>query len=116
MNSDGTEVHQLTSISADDVAPALSPDGNQIAFSSNRSGKWEIYKLDLASGEIKRLTDLGDPQGQGWPSWSPDGLSIAFESCGRAGSRDVFVMNADGTQIRNVTDSPADEGAPVLVS
>jgi Tol biopolymer transport system component len=113
MNSDGTGLSQLTDVSVDDLAPSFSPDGNYVVFSSNRSGKWEIYKLTLTSREIVRLTDLGDPTGQGWPSWSPDGLSIAFESRGNANSRDIFTMYADGTQIQNITDNPKYEGAPV---
>jgi hypothetical protein len=113
MNADGTGVTQLTDSPTDDVAPAFSPDGNKVAFSSNRSGTWEIYTLTIASGEIVKLTSLGDPIGQGWPSWSPDGLSITFES-GDANKRSVYTMNADGTQVGNITKNhPGNNGAPV---
>jgi len=113
MNADGTDVEQLTNVLADDLAPSFSPDGNQIAFSSTRSGAWEIYKLSLSNGKIIRLTNLNDPNGQGWPSWSPDSSRIVFESLGDSNSRDIFIMNADGTQVTNMTNSSAYEGAPV---
>jgi TolB protein len=113
MNYDGTGVERLTNTSADDLGPALSPDGRQIAFFSNRSGVWEIYKLTISSGNIAQLTNAGDIVHQGWPSWSPDGLSIAFEYSGVAGESDVFVMKEDGTQVQNITNNPAYDGAPV---
>ena len=55
---------------------AWSPDGTRIAFSSDRTGKNEIYVLDLATGETTQLTT-----GVIWPdipSWSPDGTVITF--------------------------------------
>lgn len=113
MNPDGTELVQITDDPAMDQDPVFSPDGTRIAFSSNRSGAWEIYILTLASGEIEQITDLGDPNGTGWPAWSPDGLSIAFESIGEANSRDIYTIRPDGTQLRNVTIDPAYDGAPV---
>jgi Tol biopolymer transport system component len=112
MNADGNGVTRLTDSSADDVAPVFSPDGSQIVFSSTRSGRGEIYKLFISSGQIIKLTNLGDPE-QIWPSWSPDGLMIAFESRGNLDKRDIFTMYADGTQVKNITDSPKYEGAPV---
>lgn len=113
MNADGTGVEQITNVLANDLAPSFSSDGNQIAFSSTRSGTWEIYKLSLPSGEIVKLTNLNDPDGQGWPSWSPDNSRMVFESLGDSNSRDVFTMNADGTQVTNITNNSAYEGAPV---
>ena len=113
MNYDGTRLTRITNTSADDLTPTFSPDGNQIAFSSDRSGTWEIYKLTLASGEITRLTNTGDTVRQGWPSWSPDGSSIAFEYRGVAGESDIYVMEADGTLAQNITNNPAYDGAPV---
>lgn len=61
-----------------DIHPALNPDGTQLAFSSNRSGYWDLYLLDLRSGEITRLTDT--PEYDGSPSWSPDGQWLVFET------------------------------------
>ena len=71
----------LTRITAgdwDDISPAPSPNGEKIAFASNRNGFWDLYLLDLSSGEVTQLTNT--PQYEGAPTWSPDGSYLAFES------------------------------------
>jgi TolB protein len=71
----------LTRISAgdwDDITPSPSPDGERIAFASNRNGFWDLYLLELGSGNVTQLTNT--PQYEGAPTWSPDGSFIAFES------------------------------------
>lgn len=62
----------------DDITPALSPDGKQVAFASNRTGYWDLYLLDLPSGGVNRLTDSRDYEAA--PSWSPDGQWLAYEA------------------------------------
>jgi TolB protein len=62
----------------DEITPAISPDGNRLAYSSRQNGYWDIYILDFSSGEITRLTDT--PGYDANPSWSPDGQWIAYES------------------------------------
>ena len=69
---------RLTSGDWDDITPAPSPDGKKLAFASNRSGFWDLYLLDLTTGEVSQLTDT--PQYEGAPSWSPDGSYLAFEA------------------------------------
>jgi TolB protein len=69
---------RLTSGDWDDITPAPSPDGEQIAFASNRSGFWDLYLLDLESGDVTQLTNT--PEYEGGPTWSPDGSFLAFEA------------------------------------
>ena len=90
---------RLTSDPAPDVEPALSPDGDRLAFSSRRDGNWEIYLLDR-DGALTRLTHNTHYDGD--PAWSPDGQYIAFESY-RAWDIDIWVMRADGSEKRNLT-------------
>ena len=47
-------------------------------FASNRSGFWDLYLLDLESGEVTQLTNT--PEYEGAPTWSPDGTFMAFEA------------------------------------
>jgi len=61
----------------DDVNPAISPDGQIIAFASNRTGYWDIYLMDLGSGGITRLTDTLEFDGA--PAWSPDSQWLVYE-------------------------------------
>jgi TolB protein len=62
----------------DDINPAISPDGQTVAFSSNRNGYWDLYLLNLASGGISRLTDTLTYEAA--PSWSPDNKWLAYEA------------------------------------
>jgi TolB protein len=69
---------RITSGDWDDITPSPSPNGEKIAFASNRNGFWDLYLLDLASGDVTQLTNT--PQYEGAPTWSPDGSFLAFES------------------------------------
>lgn len=96
---DGHPLQRLTSGNWRDTHPAFSPDGNKLAFASNRSGYWDLYLLTLASGEITRLTDT--PQYDAAPSWSPDGLWMAYESYVEkpgGGDLEIFIRPVDGSQ------------------
>jgi len=95
MKANGAGVKQLTKKIGSLYAPELSPDGTQILFTNNGSGLW-LMKPDGKSPYA--LTDKDDID----PSWSPDGSMIAFASS-RAGDRQLFVMNADGSNITQVT-------------
>ncbi len=67
---------QLTSDSFIDLAPTFSPDGQTLAYVSNRAGSFDIWLRDLASGNERPLTDL--PGIERAPAFSPDGSTVAF--------------------------------------
>ncbi|MEX1018565.1 MAG: protein kinase [Litorilinea sp.] len=78
IRSDGTELRQLTD-NGNDLRPVWTPDGSAIVFmSSGRHGNTELYRFDLQTGAITRLT-YNDAQ-DGLPAVSPDGRYVAFAS------------------------------------
>jgi WD40 repeat protein len=123
MRPDGTGIRQLTSfqtfnfdyeehgLNLPDDHPAISPDGTQIAFTSNRAdaNNWDLYVMDINGNHVRRLTS--SPGFDVEPAWSPDGTKIAWTSA-RAGDLNIFVMNVDGTNIHQLTTSPLEEIEP----
>lgn len=92
-----------------DTDPQWSPDGNFIAFVSDRTGKafdesrnTDVFVIDSAGGPMRKISDHDEADNS--PRWSPDGKSIAF--LGRLRERDhpkIYVANASGGQAsRNV--------------
>jgi eukaryotic-like serine/threonine-protein kinase len=90
---------QITNGSGLDVFAALSPDGNAIAFSSDRSGAFEIHINQLTPGsrEIQITSDGGQNLA---PAWSPDGKLIAYYSRNRGG---IWVVPALGGVAKQLT-------------
>jgi TolB protein len=80
---------RLTNGAWDDIDPAISPDGSQVAFASRQNGYYDLFVLDLATGRQSRLTDT--PAYDGAPTWSPDGQFIAYESYTAAGTQ-LFIQ------------------------
>lgn len=113
VNIDGTDLKRITTHSAFDTAPAWSPDGTTIAFASDRTGNFEIFTMPATGGAATQRTNSGYFDFS--PSWSPDGQFIAFESQqdGSNHLSDVFRMNADGTNVVNLTNTNTiGEGGP----
>ncbi|MCG3770946.1 MAG: Dipeptidyl-peptidase 5 [Nitrosomonadaceae bacterium] len=110
MNADGTNPISLFSNDNVDTEPAWSPDGTKIAFVSG--GRVDlnthIYVVNADGMDLTRLT-VSFPVASGpnnSPSWSPDGTTIAFEFRG-----DILVMNADGTNLTQLTQAPESDGS-----
>jgi TolB protein len=74
----GLPLTRITTGQWNDIAPALSPDRTQLAFASNRSSFWDIYVMDLKSGDVTQITD--SPEYDSAPSWSPDGQWLVYET------------------------------------
>ena len=102
MNSDGTNTIPLDLPDKGYlIDPSWAPNGQLLAFSWRRpSGNYDLYVMDVASQQIIELTrDAGRNER---PSWAPDGRHIVFEST-RSGTRQIWVMLADGTQAHQLT-------------
>ena len=77
IDADGANPRQLTSFK-DDTVPAVSPDGERIAYMSKISGYWQVNSVNADGTERQSLTD--DWYWNGLPVWSPDGEYIIFVS------------------------------------
>ena len=104
-NVDGTGTTRMTH-GGSDGTPAWSPDGSVLAY----AGPDGINLFDVATGSVHRLTDCRFREDCGrdaHPSWSPDGTRIAFSRQDGGGTTiQVFVVNADGSGLQQLTSSP----------
>lgn len=103
-------VHSDNGSDRGDFGQQWSPDGRQIVFTSWRDGNPNLYVMDVASGDSRRLTDnlLSDHH----PQWSPDGRQIAFMSDMR-GNFDVYVVDSAGGEPRQLTTDGNYDSNPV---
>ena len=97
-----------------DMYPSISPDGRLLVFESNRSGTSQIYARTLGDeagdASIKKLTN--SEFGAETPVISPDGTKIVLAIYVAEGNNDVFVMNTDGSDLRQLTFGPGYDGHP----
>src|SRR5882724_4433863 len=133
MEADGSNVQRLTNNPASDSSPKWSPDGMKIAFASSRddtsvgctSGggcKHEIYVMNADGTNQTRTNNTGFFPLEWFSSiddsfdWSPDGTRIVFESGHDDGSGSfigsISVMNADGSNVRRLTNYPGFDYSP----
>jgi TolB protein len=83
-----------------DMFATWSPDGKQIAFTSDRSGDPEIYTAKADGSGLRRLTST--PGRDAHPSWSRDGRTLFFQSPREQGNVRIFSMRADGRGQRSL--------------
>jgi TolB protein len=84
---------------------------SDLRAADNPDGRNHLFTLDLATRKVTQLTSGRNHHDQ-HPKWSPDGKRISFVSS-RGGNFDLYVMNADGTNITRVTDHPANDFDPI---
>ncbi|MBS1663055.1 MAG: PD40 domain-containing protein [Bacteroidetes bacterium] len=94
--SSGGEARLLIAHPAFETRPLYSPDGKWLAFNSNRTGNGDIYLLNLATSELKRLTS--DDGNEDVSGWSPDSKYVYFSTASHDinAMRDVYRVRIDG--------------------
>jgi len=101
---------QLLPDSAHDYAPRPSPDGRQIVFESERSGRDQIWKSNGDGSDPRQLTSLSGDAGS--PQWSADGKGIVFDFLpeGQRLTRQVIMMDAEGRNLHRVVPGSDNNG------
>ena len=97
MNADGSNVTQLTDDSANEFGPVWSHDGKQIVFNSDRNGNVQLFMISIDGSHLVQLTK--DSSNSAYADWSPDGKRIVFESDRDTGYANIYVMNANRSNI-----------------
>lgn len=97
MNADGSGVTALTGEGQDNTAPVWSPNGQKIAFVSQRDGNRDIYVMDaeclteVSTCDQNVVNVTRHPADDWTPAWSPDGQRLVFSSI-RAGNWEIFAV------------------------
>jgi Ca2+-binding RTX toxin-like protein len=103
MDADGTNVRRLTDTPAPNFEPSWSPAGDRIVF-MRRLTNQELFSIAPdGTGEVRLTADPGEDFD---PSWSPDGTKIVWTS-DRAGTYDLYTMDAGGTGGQQITSTAA---------
>ena len=126
---DGTDIKRLTNVPGYDAEATVSPDGKKIVFTSERDGDLELYTMDIDGKNVKRLTnEIGY---DGGAFFSPDSTMIVYRRSAQTTSEEIkrykdllaqhlvvptvfeiWVMKADGSNKRQVTNLGAASFAP----
>jgi TolB protein len=108
MNSNGGEAKRVTFSGSYNITPRISPDGRTLAYISRREGKFQLYALDLVSGQEQRLSDTSKDES---PSFSPNGRYIMYATeSGRRGA--LAVVSVDGKVKQKLTVQAGDIREP----
>jgi Tol biopolymer transport system component len=128
-NEDGSGLKRITDNPKYDAEPIISADGSRIVFGSQRNGDFDIYIMNADGSDVRRLTDKVGYDGGPW--FSPDGNQIVWRAWYPKTEKervqwrecmekdyilsfplDIWVMNADGSGKRRLTENGATNWAP----
>ncbi len=125
---DGSDLRRITRNDCYDAEGTVCPDGTRIVFTSTRDGDLEIYSMEPDGGNVRRLTDAPGYDGGACYSW--DGTKIVYRAARPEGAAleeyrallaeglvrprgvELFVMDADGSNQRQLTRNGATNFAP----
>lgn len=96
--------------------PVWSPDGRRIAYVSRESGNDEIYLYDVGTRTHSQITRDGNPFiFKQHPTWSPDSRQIAFKTNDGTLNFQIWMMDDNGANVRNISRSNSNDTNPVWI-
>ncbi len=103
-----SKITNLTNSPTADMCPDWSNDGKNIIFDSKRDDKnRDLYIMAIDGTDVRRLTSESNQQDK-CPAFSPDDSRITY-ICTANGDMDIFVMNRDGSGVKNLTNNPGSD-------
>lgn len=109
VNSDGTDLRQVTDDGEIKIRPDWSPVANEFVYASKAyDSDYEIYRVDASTLTTVQLTD--NDYNTYRAAFSPDGSKVAYMAFPPGGDSEIFVMNRDGSDKTNLTQSGTYEG------
>jgi hypothetical protein len=96
--------------------PVWSPEGGRIAFVSREAGNDELFIYNIGNETVTQITSGGNPFiYKQRPTWSPDGTEIAFKANDGSLNFQIWIVGADGSNLRNISQSTSNDSDPVWV-
>ena len=118
VNADGSGLRRLSPAGSDDIRASWSPDGSLIAFATRVDEDRLTIEINVMNPDgsgrrnLDKHDDTGDDLGAPPLPWSPDGKMIAILTNRDGGGPELYVVNAGGSGLKRVTDSPEHEFEP----
>ena len=101
---------QVTKGASDNHSPRLSPDGDLIAFVSDRDGNPDVYVMELSGENVRKIShEVGIAS---HPRWSPDGDQLAFLAQTEDGGSRIYLSGVEEPEARQLTVGGNVEGPP----
>lgn len=108
---DGANMRRVTVSRSLNTTPHWAPDARAIAYTSWRRGFQDVFVSHIYEGRLESPAG-GSPDVHNWlPAWSPDGRQLAFTS-NRHGNPELYIMDADGANVRRLTNHPGIDTTP----
>ncbi len=109
MDYDGANVYQVTSNHSQNILPAWSPSGGQIAYTSFLRGNPDLYLIPSGGGRGKRISDR--PGVNMGAAFSPDGSRIAL-TLSQDSNPEIYLIGTDGSILKRLTNNPFIDSSP----